>query len=321
MLYKSAALLGGLAIVLTGAPEVLAQGGGGLGGAGSFSSGSDSNRGISAAGLLIDSGFPLPPERALNYITVEGTATLRVKPTQIRLVLAVTSQGETAQECQTASQEKVAALRRQWQQLDIPPENIVEDFIAVLPTYRWDPEERDGTKVLVEHRDGYRMQTNLHLAVPTEEEAMEAIRQAFALDVSDIITFDYWADGLDEKKREARKLALKTAREKAETLLSAFDQKPAPINVQEFTTLRFPRSNYRTFTNALEEEVRNWSSSTPRIRAFRPKLTFYDDVDLNADVRPDELAMHPEISVISQVRLYYESPGRRPSDNSASADE
>ncbi len=55
----------------------------------------------SRAGVQADAGRaaalpPLSPEIARGYITVEGRAVLRARPTEIRIVLAVTAEGETA---------------------------------------------------------------------------------------------------------------------------------------------------------------------------------------------------------------------------------
>ena len=44
----------------------------------------------------------LDREIAEAYVAIDGRAEVRVQPTEIRVVMAVTSLGETAQECQLA---------------------------------------------------------------------------------------------------------------------------------------------------------------------------------------------------------------------------
>ena len=285
------------------------QGFGGFGGGGSYSSSDRNDHAFSGIWHTGDVAGALPPDLALRYITVDGTAEIRVRPQEIRLVLAVLAEGETAEQCRSEIARRIEAVRGLWGELDIPAEKIAEDFISVLPRYTWQIEERQGTDFLVQHLDGYRMQTNLHVAVGTEAEAMEAVRQAFARGVSDIITFDYWSGELDEKKREARRSALDAAREKADLLLSEFTDRPPLINVQERTKAFLPHELYRTFENVLEEKI-EWSggSRNPRVKAYRPKMTFFDGLKSTADVRPGEPALRPAISVVSTVRLYYQSP-------------
>ena len=300
-----------IGIGLAGWPTGLqAQGGGGFGGAASFSSGA-SEYGFN--GTWSSGGRPSvkSPDEALNFITVDGTAEIRVAPEEIRVVLAIASEAETADQCQQQNAERTAAVLDEWTKLGIPDEKIVEDFISVLPRYEWRLADRDGQQVRLQQRVGYRMQSNLHVAVPTEEDAMAAINRAFKQGVTDIVTFDYWSSQLNEQKDKARQAALFAAKRKAATLLEVFDRRPAVINVQESSAVFFPHTLYRTYENVLEEEgdfdYSDWRDK-PRIKAYRPKMTFFHGLESQADVRPPNVVMRPEISVISTVRIYYQSP-------------
>lgn len=252
----------------------------------------------------------LKRETAESYIAIEGRAEVRIPPTEIRIVMAVTSEGETAQECQQEIQQQIERLKKVWARLRISGESIVVDFIAVLPRYEWELEEQSGVDVGVERQVGYRMQTNIHLAVPDEANAQEALAAAFEQNVTDIIAFDYWNSDLDDIKVRARQKAVEAARSKSDTLLEAvFDERPRVINVQEKTTVRYPESLYHSFTNASEEGVTpSFRRDIPFIRARRPSNTYYRGLYPDADVQPGVLPMKPEISVVSTVRLYFESP-------------
>lgn len=263
-----------------------------------------------------DSGFKevvnlplLDREVVEGFIAIDGRAEVRVRPTEIRVVLAVTSEGETAPQCQTSIDETISKLRRSWSELGIPAENIVEDFIAILPLYEWELEKRGDSEIGVEKKAGFRMQTNVHLAVPNDASATKALTAAFAHGVTDIIAFDYWSKELDEIKIQARTQAVQSARGKADQLFAAlFDDPPALINVQEETTVHHPDSMYRSFVNAYEEEVTNpWRRDIPFVKAYRPRNTYYRGLHFDGDIQSPELPMRLEISVISTVRLYFES--------------
>jgi hypothetical protein len=62
----------------------------------------------------------------------------------------------------------------------------------------------------------------------------------------------------------------------------------------------------------LEEEVKysGWHDKLA-IKAFRPKMTFFNGLQSESDQRPDQPAIRPEIAVVSTVRLYYESPAQK----------
>jgi hypothetical protein len=164
------------------------------------------------------------------------------------------------------------------------------------------------------------MQSNLHLLVKTEPDAMAAINLAFQQGVTDIVTFDYWSSELDAQKAKVREMAIAAAQEKAKTLLAVFDDRPKVINVQENTAVLYPHSLYQTYENILEERVEynNAWRDKPAIKAYRPKMTFFQGLQSHSDKRPSTPAMRPEISVVSTVRIYYQSPADRTPVNSSS---
>ena len=157
------------------------------------------------------------------------------------------------------------------------------------------------------------MQTNTHLAVPNDATAPASLQAAFELGITDIIAFDYWSRDLDENKKTARDQALKAALGKSDTLLGAlFAKRPPIINMQEQTAVRYPESLYHSFENSYEEDVTPaWRRDVPFIRASRPRNTYYRGLYSDGDVQPRDLPMHPEISVVSTVRLYFQSPSIR----------
>jgi uncharacterized protein YggE len=252
----------------------------------------------------------LEPEVVESHIAIDGRAEVRVQPTEIRVVLAVTGDGDDAQTCRRTVDGGVQQLKQAWVESGIEPRNIVEDFIAVLPRYRWQMEKQGDSDVGVEKKVGYRMQVNLHLAVPDDATAGAALNLAFAQGVTDIIAFDYWNRELDTIKVKAREQALQAALSKAELLLGTlFDHRPPAINVQEETTVHYPESLYHSFTNSYGEDVRPpWRRDIPFIRAARPQNTYYRGLHADSDIQSAELAMTPEISVVSTVRVYYRSP-------------
>lgn len=260
------------------------------------------------------SGVPGLPmlDRAVveSFIAIDGRAEVRVRPTEIRIVFAITSEGPTARECQAVIDDTISKLKKSWSAMGIPAESIVEDFIAVLPLYEWNLEKRGASEIGVEKKAGFRMQTNVHLAVPNDANAAKALAMAFEHGVTDIIAFDYWSKELDDVKLKAREQAVKAARAKSDLLLAAlFAAIPPVINVQEQITIRYPESLYHSFVNTYDEEVTNgWRRDIPFIRAYRPRNTYYRGFYSDGDIQARDLPMHPEISVVSSVRLYFESP-------------
>ena len=255
----------------------------------------------------------LSPQVAKSYIVVDGSAVLRVKPTDARVILAVTTEATTASECNKLMSQKMDQLRQAWVGAGLADENIVEDFISVLPRYDFEIKEIEGSRVAQEKKVGYLMQTNVHLAVKADEGLMKkVIDTAFANEVTDIIGFDLWSKKLDEKKKEARAMAIKVAKEKSDVLLNGlFEKRPPVINVKEKTKVYFPTSLYRSFNNVSSAQYGSSYASSrniSRILLPRPKNTYYHGHVTHADRAPSDLQMRAEISVESHVHIYFESP-------------
>ena len=257
----------------------------------------------------------LTPERAQSYIVVEGKSVLSVQPTAIRIVLAITHEAKTSKECKTSIERKIAELVPLWKQVGVEEGKIVEDFISILPQYEFEAKKLGDQPVAMEKKTGFLTQTNIHLAVKNDAEAMKVLDVAFENGITDIIGFDYWSEELDRKKQEVRAKAMQVAKEKSKLLLDGlFEKTPGVINVQEKTIVVKPEEMYQSFVNdsSANYQTNYWSrKSMPMVRLARPKNTYYRGNLPNADTQAEKLPMRSELSVVSTVRIYYESPAAK----------
>jgi uncharacterized protein YggE len=180
------------------------------------------------------------PATAERLITVEAVAAVRVVPTQLRLVFAVSATGETATQASAGVRDLLVAIEKHLEKVGVGAKDRDVDFIAAMPTYDWRVEKQDEKAVLVERRTGTRVQYNLHVTVLDEAAARVAIEAAIAGDGVDLLAVDYWSSELAAKQVEAQKQALAAARQKADLLLAVFPEKPSPVNVHEQTHVFFP---------------------------------------------------------------------------------
>ena len=145
------------------------------------------------------------PKVAEGYITIEGRAEVRVRPTDVRVVLAVTSEAETAPEVPANHRRRRSiACRRhgpRWGSGRSGSSSTSSPFCRAM---QWSPEKHGNIDAEVEKKVGYRMQTNVHLAANGEAEARAALAKALEQGITDIIAFDYWSKDLDDVKVKVR---------------------------------------------------------------------------------------------------------------------
>jgi uncharacterized protein YggE len=255
-----------------------------------------------------------PPDTtaAERVITIEGIAQVRVVPTSLRVVFALSAAAPPAAAASAAARELVAATSERLT-AGAGAGAIDVDFIAVVPVYAWIVEDQAGQTVLAEKRTGSRVQYNLHVAVADEAAARTAIEAATAADGVELLAVDYWSDALEQQQGVARERALAAAQQKAALLLSVFEPRPRPINVHEHTVVLFPQQLYRNLARA-EESAAAWygRDNVPRVPAARPLQVYYRG--LFADVDAGEKAMpgRRDLEIVATVRLYYLAPERPP---------
>ena len=150
------------------------------------------------------------------------------------------------------------------------------------------------------------------MVVKDDAEASKVLDVAFENGITDIIGFDYWSEQLDQKKQDVRVKALQVAKEKSKVMLDGlFKKTPRVINVQENTIVVNPAQMYQSFTNtsSANYQTNYWSrKNMPLVQLARPKNTYYRGNLPNADIQAAKLPMRSELSVVSTVKIYYESP-------------
>ncbi|MEQ1903201.1 MAG: SIMPL domain-containing protein [Pirellulaceae bacterium] len=264
--------------------------------------------------------FTAPGLNNIKLIEVSGAAEIRVKPTEIRLVLATVAEGTTANECQTASSQRVQKLSVDLQKIGIAQESIFEDFISILPIYEFEEMELKKFTVMKETLVRFRFQSNLHLKLTDNAQASRALRVAFENGITDIIAFDYWSPDLEAAKTEAFQKAIAAARAKAKIIFDSelFPEKLPMVNFTEEGRVIFPKDMYSSYQNTIEQSLTtsyNWRPDIPRLNAARPMTTYYRGPELTGESLSRELPMKPEISVVSKVNLYFDSPAALRHDN------
>ncbi|MEM9704183.1 MAG: SIMPL domain-containing protein, partial [Planctomycetota bacterium] len=232
-----------------------------------------------------------------------------VTPSELRLVFAVSAQGESPADAHRAGRAALAEAQTKLTTAGVAKPRQDVDFIAAFPIYAWSLEELNGKPVLTENRVGTRVQYNLHATVPDEAAALKTV-EAVSGDGVELLAVDYWSDELEAKQIEAQKKALQAAKAKAELLLSVFPQPPTPINVWENTRTIFPKELYERLPDVEDDARTYYDRSVTRIAAPRPLKAYYrglfEDVDAVESAAPGPR----EIEVLSTVRLYYAAPER-----------
>ncbi|MAG55287.1 MAG: hypothetical protein CMJ83_03265 [Planctomycetes bacterium] len=255
-----------------------------------------------------------PPASIDRYIVISAHAEVRIAPTMLRVVFAVTTEAPIAADCLKLMRSRIGALTRAVGEEGVEPSSIVSDYISLLPVYAWKVEKQSGRDVAVERRVSSILQHNVHVQIPSEARAQAVIARGLEAGFGDVIAVDHWSSELEKARADAQEKALAEAQRKARLLLDPlFTARPLPINIHEHTTVVYPKDLYRSVINAYESQFRNvsYSGRLPTMAVHRPKNTYLEGFFHPVDVRAGRLPMKPEISVVATIKIYYASPARQ----------
>jgi uncharacterized protein YggE len=245
-----------------------------------------------------------------EFILIDGSAEVRVDPTEARIVLAVAAKGETAAACRSSNARTIDAFRKGLQDAGVAADAVHVDFIALTPVYGWSVERQHEQNVGVEKRVAMQLQQNVHVHI-VDLATVPAVRAAaFEAGMSDLVAFDYGCADIDPVKDTALRSALENARRKADLLLGATfgEKRPPLLNVRERIDVHLPPSLYRSYSPDAAPQPFWLPHDLPRFAAPRPLTTYYHGFDGRVDQVGGGLPMRPQISVVARVWLYYTAP-------------
>jgi uncharacterized protein YggE len=164
--------------------------------------------------LLVLSGSAAQAQAAdsshLRLITVTGQAEVRVVPDEGLLTLTVSTFDPDLERAVGENERRVERVLAAAKRLDLEPRNLQTDYFEIEPHYRtW----QEIDKVL-----GYRASRSITITLRDLTRFDALIRAAIAAGVTAVEGVDFRTTELRKHRDEARRLALRAAREKAEAM-------------------------------------------------------------------------------------------------------
>jgi uncharacterized protein YggE len=160
-----------------------------------------------------------PPHVGPPRITVEGEATVFVKPDRVVISLGIETWDPVFQK---AKERNDAAVKRAFEAIKscgIPEMSVETDGIAIHPWWRgYHP---DGSE---RGYRGYVVRNMLVVTISDTERVSELIEAAARAGVNLVHTIRFQTTELKKHREQARELALRAAREKAEKMAAALGQ-------------------------------------------------------------------------------------------------
>jgi len=187
---------------------------------------------VGCAMLALIAACAPPGSRPPREITVRGVAEVIVPPDFVTVRASVVTLDKDVAKAQAENDRRVKAVLDFVRKLGIEAKDIRTEYTSLA---RKEREQRDKPPIF----EGYQATNSISVKLHDVAKYDELIAGVIQLGVTRIRGIDFGATNETEKRREARLLAIKAAREKAEYLAAAIGQKVGrPLWISEMPRQR-----------------------------------------------------------------------------------
>jgi uncharacterized protein YggE len=155
------------------------------------------------------------PELVCNTgrsVQVSGTAVVNVVPDRVLIQLGVQSNGRTPQKVEAANSTTINKITRALKKQGIEEKDIVTDWYVIQPIY----DDYDSLYI-----KGYRIHNIVAVTLRDISKVNKVISAALDAGANQVVDVEFYLSNLRVYRDQARDLAMKAAKEKAQDLASA----------------------------------------------------------------------------------------------------
>ncbi len=145
-------------------------------------------------------------------VQVSGVAVVNVTPDRALIKLGVQSNGKSAKEAQAKNSATINQVVKALKSQGIEAKDIATDWYTIEPLY----EDYDSLNI-----KGYRIYNIVEVTMRDAGKSNDAIIAAFQAGANQVVDVQFYTSELRKYRDQARELAMKAAREKADALSSA----------------------------------------------------------------------------------------------------
>jgi uncharacterized protein len=182
--------------------------------------------------LVVVSSLPAGAQQAQLHnerprISVSGEAVVYVKPDKITITFGIHTLDKEIQQAKNSNNDILKKALVAIKECGVPEKEIQTDHLSIEPRY----DDRYGSP---QHFLGYAVQNTFSVTLSDAAKVDELVTGVLAAGVTSIQGIEFQTTELKKYREEARELALKAAREKAEKMAAVLGQSiGAPLEVSE----------------------------------------------------------------------------------------
>jgi uncharacterized protein len=194
----------------------------------------------------------LPPKSVCDSsrtVQVSGTAVINVTPDRALIQLGVQSNGGTPEAVEAFNSASIQRVINAARALGVEPKDIATDWFVIEPVY----EDYDSLYI-----KGYRIHNVVAITLRDVSKTSKVIAAALQAGANQVVNVDLYTSELRKYRDQARDLAMKAAKEKAQALASAAGAEAGcALNINENSW-----SSYNGWWYGRNQTQNQWTQNT-----------------------------------------------------------
>lgn len=243
-----------------------------------------------------------------NTITIEVKALQNVLASSYTAVFNLSQIGETAEEANALSGERINSVIEKLKLIGIPENDMVVDVISFIPVYEVEVEKKLFSKKYNEVPKGFELQQNIHIQFKKASQFPNILTACAESEIYNLVKVDYFIENIAQVYKNLQTELLKLVEDKKSYYKTlGFDvSQNYNAYVADNKYCYFPKDFYKSYQayNSISFEAIKKNKGVTTIK--KPTSYYYQPITYeNYDLVVNPSILEPVVQVGMHIKLQY----------------
>lgn len=244
-----------------------------------------------------------------NIIELEATVLMNVTADEYVAMFHIEQKGQKLKDVQENMDKRIANFQKGLAELGIKEDEIIIDFLSLVPEYEYDIEKKLFSKTYNEVPVGFELKKNVHIRFKDNKILDKIIAKAAENEIYDLSKVEYFINDTDILYQKLRKKAFTmiAQKEKLYDSLNIKISKLEKVAAENFQTF-FPFDRYRSY-EAVSKGKTSFSKNSKINNENRSPSAFYEKLNYdNIECIINPTILEPAVQLFFTLKVRYTLP-------------
>ena len=244
-----------------------------------------------------------------NVVELEATVLMNVTANEYVAMFHIEQKGKNLKDVQENMDKRIADFQKGLAELGIKENEMIVDFLSLVPEYEYDVEKKLFSKTYNEVPAGFELKKNVHIRFKDTKILDKIIAKAAENEIYDLSKVEYFINDTDILYQKLRRKAFEmiTKKEKLYDSLNITLSKAEKVADENFQTF-FPFDRYRSY-EAISKGKTSFSKNSTVNNKNRSPSAFYEKLDYdNIECIINPTILEPAVQLFFSLKVRYILP-------------